>query len=149
MVKSSDLSLTKMMQESHDNSFGLMRLVLVVGFFLVAYMLYNLSVSIYENYQIEKHIEDFEARNAELRNENVQKLEDFQYYTSDEYIEKVAKQNLGLINPGENIIVIPDEDLVVTTGGAEDAFLAEQIRASWSNPKKWWKFFFSDNPFKS
>ena len=51
-------------------------------------MLYNLTVSIYANYQIEKHIAEFESRNEELRSENSQKLDDFQYYTSEEYIEK-------------------------------------------------------------
>jgi cell division protein FtsB len=138
-----------MLQESQDQQFNLMRLVLIVVFFVVAYMLYNLTVSIYENYQIEKHIAEFEERNEELREENAQKLSDFQYYTSDEYVEKVAKQNLGLINPGEQVVVIPDEDLVIMSADAEDQVLADQIRASWSNPKKWWKFFFSSNPFKS
>lgn len=138
-----------MLQESHDNPFQLMRLVLIVGFFVVAYMLYNLTVSIYENYQIEKHITEFEARNAELKEENEQKLADFQYYTSEEYVEKVAKQNLGLINPGEQVVVIPDEDLIVLSQDAEEQRVAEQIRASWSTPKKWWKFFFSSNPYKS
>lgn len=143
------LSLSKMNLESYDNPYGMMRLVLVVGFFVVAYMLYNLTVSIYENYQIEKHIEEFEARNAELADENRQKLEDFQYYTSDEYVEKIAKQNLGLINSGEKVIIIPDEDLVIMSQTEEDQLLSEQIRANWSNPKKWWKFFFSANPYKS
>lgn len=138
-----------MLQESHDNQFNLMRLVLIVGFFVVAYMLYNLTVSIYENYQIEKHITEFETRNAELKAENEKKLADFQYYTSEEYVEKVAKQNLGLINPGEQVVVIPDEDLIVLSQDAEEQRVAEQIRASWSTPKKWWKFFFSTNAFKS
>jgi len=126
-----------------------MRLVLIVGFFVVAYMLYNLTVSIYENYQVEKHIEEFQARNNDLKAENDQKLADFQYYTSPEYVEKVAKQNLGLINPGEQVVVIPDEDLIVLSQDAEEQRVAEQIRASWSTPKKWWKFFFSTNAFKS
>lgn len=138
-----------MLEESHDNPFQLMRLVLIVGFFVVAYMLYNLTVSIYENYQIEKHITEFEERNAALKEENEQKLADFQYYTSEEYVEKVAKQNLGLINPGEQVVVIPDEDLIVLSEDAEEQRVAEQIRASWSTPKKWWKFFFSSNPYKS
>lgn len=112
-------------------------------------MLYNLTVSIYENYQIEKHITEFESRNADLKEENEQKLADFQYYTSEEYVEKVAKQNLGLINPGEQVVVIPDEDLIVLSQDAEEQRVAEQIRASWSTPKKWWKFFFSSNPYKS
>ncbi len=137
------------MAESYESPFDMMRITLVVGFFVVAYMLYNLTVSIYENYQIEQHIADFKERNAQLTEDNKQKMDDLQYYISDEYIDKVAKQNLNLINPGEKVIVIPDEDLVVLSQDEDTAALSEQIRASWSNPKKWWKFFFSSNPYKS
>jgi cell division protein FtsB len=128
--------------------FGMIRLILVIGFFVVAFMLYNLTVSIYDNYRIEQHITEFETRNSDLATDNKQKLEDFQYYTSEQYIEKVAKQNLGLINPGEKVIIIPDDDLIVLTESEDAAAINEQIRASWSNPKKWWKFFFSYNKFK-
>lgn len=134
--------------QSYDQQFGVIRLVLIVGFFVVAYMLYNLTVSIYDNYQIEQHIAEFERRNAELTEENDQKLADFQYYTSEEYVDKIAKQNLGLINDGEKVVIIPDEDLIVLSQDEDAAAVSEQIRDSWSNPKKWWKFFFSYNPFK-
>jgi len=137
------------MQETYDSQFGMMRLVLIVGFFVVAYMLYNLTVSIYENYQIEKHIAEFQTRNEDLQKENTQKQDDLAYYISKEYIDKIAKQNLNLINPGEKVIIIPDEDLIVMSQDEDNAALSEQIRASWSNEKKWWKFFFSANPFKS
>lgn len=137
------------MPESYESPFDMMRITLVVGFFVVAYMLYNLTVSIYENYQIEEHIADFKERNAALQEENQQKMDDLQYYISDEYIDKVAKQNLNLINPGEKVIVIPDEDLIVLSQDEDTAALSEQIRESWSTPKKWWKFFFSANPYKS
>lgn len=133
---------------SYNKQFGITRLVLIVGFFILAYMLYNLTVSIYANYQIEKHIAEFQSRNQALAGENKKKLEDFQYYTSKEYIEKIAKQNLGLINPGEKVIIIPDKDLVVISEQEDSAAIAEQVRATWSNPKKWWKFFFSSNPYK-
>lgn len=127
----------------------MMRLVLVVGFFVVAYMLYNLTVSIYQNYQIERHIAEFEERNEALKKENQEKLADLQYYMSSEYIDKVAKQNLNLTNPGEQVVVIPDDSLVVLTQDEDSAALSEDIRATWSTPKKWWKFFFNFNSYKS
>lgn len=137
-----------MAEQGYEEQFGLIRLVLIVGFFVVAYMLYNLTVSIYDNYRIEQHIAEFETRNEELAEENQQKLEDFQYYTSEEYIEKIAKQNLGLIQPGEQVIVIPDEELIIRSESEDMAALSEDLRATWSNPKKWWKFIFSYNPYK-
>jgi cell division protein FtsB len=136
------------MDDQGYSQFGVIRLVLIVGFFVVAYMLYNLTVSIYDNYRIEQHIADFETRNSELQLENQQKLEDFQYYTSEEYIEKIAKQNLGLINPGEKVVIIPEDEIVIMTEAEDAAAINEQIRETWSTPKKWWKFFFSYNQFK-
>jgi len=136
------------MQENYQNEFGVMKIVLIVGFFIVAYMLYNLTVSIYENYQIEKHIASFEARNEELRLENAQKQDDLAYYISSEYIDKIAKQNLNLVNRGEKLIVIPDEDLVTFSSDETASQLSESERSSWPNPKKWWEFFFGSNPFK-
>jgi cell division protein FtsB len=141
--------LTNMSLPSYDSQFGTTRLLLILGFCVVAYMLYNLTVSIYDSYQIEQHISDFEQKNAELAKENQKKLEDFQYYTSKQYIEKAAKQNLGLINPGEKVIILPEEDLIVYSEEEEAQTLTQEIRASWSNPKKWWKWFFSANPYKA
>jgi len=137
------------MQQNYDSQLGVVRLVLIIGFFVVAYMLYHLTVSIYDNWQIEQHIADFEQRNEQLALDNKQKLEDFQYYTSEQYIEKIAKQNLGLINPGEKIVIIPDDDLVVLTESEDSAALSEELRSTWSYPKRWWKFFFGYNPFKA
>jgi cell division protein FtsB len=134
--------------ESQDSQFGIIRLVLIVGFFLVAYMLYRLTASIYDNYQIEQHITHFQVQNAELLAENQKKLDDFQYYTSEEYIEKVAKESLGLLNPEEKLIIIPDEGFIMLSEEEDAAELSEQLRDSWSNPKKWWKWFFSYNPYK-
>jgi len=135
-------------QNQDDSQLALMRFVLIIGFILLAYMLYNLTVSIYENYRIEQHIAEFQKTNDELKTENQEKLDDFQYFSSAEYIEKMAKQNLGLVNPGEKVIIIPSEDLVMESTDPEMEDLSEEIRASWSNPKKWWKFFFSYNPYK-
>ncbi len=133
----------------NDNSpFNVARYIIVIGFVIVAYMLYNLTVSIYENYQIDSHIQDFEEKNTELAEDNLEKMNSYQYYTSDQYIEKIAKQNLGLINPGEQVIVITqdDNDTILEAEYEETQTLA--MRNSWSNPRKWMEFFLNENPFK-
>ena len=92
-----------------SNTSGLTKLIIVAEFLLVAYLLYSLTKNVYTTYQIDKYIETFETENVALEMENLQKTEDFLYFTSEEYIDKIAKQNLGLINPGEEVLVIsPD-----------------------------------------
>ena len=136
------------MKNLQNPNFNVARIIVIVGFVIVAYMLYSLTVSIYENYQIDVHIQSFEAKNLELQEENLEKLDSYQYYTSDMYIEKIAKQNLGLINPGEEVIVITEEDndTILETEYEETQTMA--MRNSWTNTRKWWEFFFGENPFK-
>jgi len=131
-----------------NSPFNVARIIIVVGFVIVAYMLYNLTVSIYESYQIDSHIADFQEKNTTLETENLDKIESYQYYTSDKYIEKIAKENLGLVNQGEKVIVISadGENQVSEEEYQESQTLA--LRNSWSNPHKWWEFFFGENPFK-
>lgn len=118
------------------------KLILVVEFILVAYLLYALTINVYRSYSLDLHIKTFENENARILDENLKKSTDFQYYTSSQYIDKIAKQNFGLINQGEEVIVLPAEELNVRT--EEEAFLDQQNPdlSGLSNPQKWWKFFF-------
>ena len=66
------------------------------------------------------------------------------YFTSEEYIDKIAKQNLGLINPGEEVIVLsPDvlSDEIIVDEGIETDFARY---SGLSNPQQWWEFFFGE-----
>lgn len=135
-------------QPYSQSQFNVTRIILVAGLVLVAYMLYNLTVTIYENYQIDVHIRNFEEKNTTLREENLQKLEDYKYYTSASYIDKIAKQNLGLVNPGEEVIVLTEGDSVTAFEAQDTLEAKERSMANWSNAKKWWHFIFEENPYK-
>ena len=82
--------------------------------------------------------------NQAIEDANKQKTEDYLYFTSEEYIDKIAKQNLGLINPGEEVIILSPEVLnddkePVDVGSTDFAKYTGM-----SNPQKWWVFFFGD-----
>ena len=131
-----------------QSQFNLTKIIIVVGLVLVAYMLYNLTVTIYENHQIDVHIQSFEEKNQELLAENLQKLEDYKYYTSEAYIDRIAKQNLGLVNPGEEVIILTEADTISYLETEEEELIRERSMANWSNAKKWWTFVFDENPYK-
>ncbi len=142
------LSETMPYKPYSQSQFNLTRIIIVIGLVLVAYMLYNLTVTIYENHQIDVHITNFEEKNEELLAENLQKLEDYKYYTSENYIDKIAKQNLGLVNPGEEVIILTEADTLAFLETEENALIRERSMANWSNTKKWWVFIFDENPFR-
>lgn len=122
------------------------KLILIGEFLLVSYLLYALTSYIYKNYQVDYHIKNFQATNDKILRDNKKAAEDLLYYTSNEYVEKTAKQNLGLVNPGEEVVVISDDLLnqpvndVFSSGGDSSDKLSKYYGVS--NPLKWWKFFF-------
>jgi cell division protein DivIC len=116
------------------------KLIIIGELILVSYLLYTLTVSVYKSYQIDLIIKDFESENNRIAEDNKKKTEDFEYYTSTNYIEKIAKQNLGLVNPGEDVIVIPiDQGKIIDQTLTADS---ENKMAGFSNPEKWKVFFF-------
>lgn len=119
--------------------------ITIVGLLLlVSYLLFTLTSSVYKSYQLDVHIRNFELENSRIEEEIRNKSEELGYYNSDAYIEKIAKQNLGLVNPGEEVIIIPSE--VLDAGGSQDDLVhdpdGETGAGGLSNPQKWWKFFF-------
>jgi cell division protein FtsB len=117
------------------------KLIIIVELVLVVYLLNSLTVSVYRGYQIDQVIQDFESENKRIEDENKQKAEDYDYYTSDNYIEKIAKQNLGLVNPGEEVIIIPG----TSANGQVDPNSSDPEKIDLSdleNREKWWIFFF-------
>lgn len=117
------------------------KLIIVVELILVIYLLNTLTVSVYRGYQIDQIIEQFQADNNRIADDNRKKSEDYDYFTSPEYIEKIAKQNLGLVNPGEEMIILENSttqpSINTTQADQENADLADL-----SNQQKWWLFFF-------
>ena len=74
---------------------------------------------------------------------------EFDYVTSEAYIDKILKQNKGLINPGEEVIIVTSNDSQL---GEEDDLNLETISKrdleKLSNTEKWRIFIFEDNPFR-
>lgn len=120
------------------------KLIIVVELILVIYLLNTLTVSVYRGYQIDKVIGEYEQENRKIEDENRKKSEDYDYFTSPNYIEKIAKQNLGLINQGEEVIILAQKDDQQAQDGGEDGIKDNRL-ADMSNADKWWVFFFDRN----
>lgn len=137
-----------MSYKPYSQNYNVTKVIIIAGLILVAYMFYSLTLSIYKGYQIDEHISNFEGKNDKLRQENLQKLEDYKYYTSEAYIDKIAKQNLGLVNPGEEVIILTDPETHSFPELEEKLMAKQRSMANWSNSKKWWHFVFDENPYK-
>lgn len=117
------------------------KLVIVVELIIVIYLLNTLTVSVYRGYQIDNVIAEYERENKKIEDDNRQKSEDFEYFTSPNYIEKIAKQNMGLINPGEEVIIIKGLPEYENRETVEPNSPINDL-SDLSNRERWWAFFF-------
>ncbi|MCA9374372.1 MAG: septum formation initiator family protein [Candidatus Gracilibacteria bacterium] len=120
------------------------KLVIIGLLLLVSYLLFTLTSSVYRSHQLDVVIREFEVENSRIEEEIRNKSEELGYYNSEAYIEKIAKQNLGLVNYGEEVIIIPEEvlDSAVDENGQRIAELEDTRYESMSNVQKWGQFFF-------
>ncbi|PIR54759.1 hypothetical protein COU74_03360 [Candidatus Peregrinibacteria bacterium CG10_big_fil_rev_8_21_14_0_10_36_19] len=127
---------------SHTSSFT--KLIIIIEFLLVGYLIYSLTKNVYNSYQVDSYIESFKAENAAIDADNKQKNEDYLYFTSEEYIDKIAKQNLGLVNPGEEVIILSSEAMAQVDPESDLDGLSVAKYAGMSNLDQWWEFFFGN-----
>lgn len=119
--------------------------ILLIQLGLAIYLLFTLLISEYKNYKVQRYIDDFDLRNQKIAAENVLLNNDLSYFNSPEYQEKIAKQNLGLINPGEKVLVIQVEDSLSESQRYEKSIQESEVKRinALPNHKKWWYYLFS------
>lgn len=123
------------------------KIILIVEFILLSYMLYVLSTSLYKSYQVDRFISQAQEENAKIEKSNYLLLEDYQYYQSNAYKEKIAKQNFGLVRPGEEVIILTPDTGAYSSGEERITVAAKEYYRNLSNPKKWFLFFFDREKF--
>ena len=121
------------------------KLILVIQLVLAFYLLFTLGVSEYKNYKIQKYIDEFDFKNQKIALENQNLNSELSYFNSPEYQEKIAKQNLGLVNPGEKVLVIQVQDSLSETQRYEKALEESRLQriSVLPNYRKWWYYLFS------
>lgn len=120
------------------------QMIVIGGFIFFFYMFFALATSIYRDYKLESEIQKFEADIDNLADMAHMKPEDVEYFASIEYKDRYAKENLNLLNPGEKLIIIPEENLVITKG--EVKLMSDKHGLSAvlgkTNPVQWREYFF-------
>lgn len=122
------------------------QILIIGGFFVFFYLFFALSTSIYRDYKLETQVQRFEDEINELAEAARVKPEDVKYYISDQYKDRYAKESLNLLNPGEKLIIIPEEERVVEQG--EVRLMTELLSPTsvLNKPKRtqWWEYFFGN-----
>lgn len=118
------------------------KILLGIEFLIAVYMIVTLARSEYNSNQIEKYIEKSEQENMQIVSQNEELKSRLDYYSSPQYQEKIAKQNLGKVNPGEKVLVLR-ESAVASVQTEVENLVPEGLleNQNLKNYQKWWKYF--------
>jgi hypothetical protein len=98
------------------------------------------------NYNLQKQLDDKQRQLivTQLDTENAQ-LEQ-RYYQTDEYKELAVRERLGLVIPGESVLILPPNSLAVKEASQKPVSLsATETTATVSNFTQWMNFLFGSN----
>ncbi len=110
---------------------GYLRIIIGLA---VLYLFYVAGKTLYQSYQVRKEVDDLKVSITELQQSNKDLGAQILYYQSPSYQEKIARERMGLMKPGEQVIVIlPEAKNQVAEKDPDDAL---------PNYQKWWNFFF-------
>jgi cell division protein FtsB len=100
----------------------IIQFVIIGGFIMFLYIFFILATSIYRDYKLEKNITAFQDEISNLAALAKQKPQDVNFYESEEFKDKYAKESLNLLNPGERLIIIPTDEKIVKSEISTDRF---------------------------
>jgi cell division protein FtsB len=116
------------------------QLILVLTLPLVIYFGYGASRKAMEIHELRGRAERLRVEIDQLQAKNGELERQKQYLHSDQFIEKVAREQLGYIKPTESSIVVVYKPGVPSTPAAVTAPKVDDR----SNPQRWWDYFFGD-----
>lgn len=79
-------------------------IIVIVGLCLII----SLSKNIIKLLQAGQPLRDLKQEIASLKKEQEELIQKKKYYSSDEFIEKQARDVLNMAKPGETIVILPD-----------------------------------------
>jgi cell division protein FtsL len=112
--------------------------VLVVP--LLLYALFATGQKAVDNYRLNQEADRLRAEIVTLRSENIQLQQSLEDARTDTAIETIAREQLGLIKPGDHPIVVVGQPEVrpAAAQNASDGTTASP-RPAW---RQWWDYFF-------
>lgn len=96
------------------------KLTIVIGLTVVGFMAFGLALSFYRNILFEQTLLQIETENERIAARIEESYRDLEYFRSDQYRDKFAKENLGRIHPGEQLIVITKPPPPPVEGGDDE-----------------------------
>ncbi len=82
------------------------QLTIMIGLTVVGFMAFGLALSFYRNILFEETLQNMQKDNDKIAMNIRQGYGDLEYYQSEQYKDKFAKENLNKVNAGEKMIIV-------------------------------------------
>jgi cell division protein FtsL len=117
-----------------------LRLAAMLAVPLLLYALVATGQKAAENYQLNRQADALRVQIADLRAQNVQLQQQIEQARTDAAIETIAREQLGLIKPGDHPVVLVQDDSSRASGSpSASPPPASPPRPTW---RQWWDTFF-------
>ena len=125
--------------------FTLNNAVIAVAFIIAANWVWGSLGVMQKNFTLQKELDDKSRQLivAQLDTDNA-KLEQ-RYYQTDEYKELAVRQRLGLVTPGESVLILPPNSEAVKSADEVASTKVSIASAKISNFEQWANFLFGSN----
>ena len=125
--------------------FTLNNAVIAVAFIIAANWVWGSLGVMQKNFTLQKELDDKSRQLivAQLDTDNA-KLEQ-RYYQTDEYKELAVRQRLGLVTPGESVLILPPNSEAVKNADEATSTKVSIASAKISNFEQWANFLFGSN----
>jgi cell division protein FtsL len=116
-----------------------LRLAAVLAVPLLLYALVAIGQKAVENYQLNQQADALRNEVVSLRARNVDLQDQIEQARTDTAIEMIAREQLGLIKPGDHAVVIVSRDDSGKPPVPPKPAPAPETRPTW---RQWWDYFF-------
>ena len=117
-------------------------LVIVVALFIAASWAWGSVGVLQRNYALQREVDSKhrQLRLLELENDTLRFQQ--KYYQSEEYQELEVRRRLGLVFPGEKVLVLPPNTAAAKAAGAQPTEQRRAPATQPSNAERWVQFLF-------
>lgn len=114
------------------------RVSLIAGSILVILFSVSLAKEMIRRIEVNREIAKLKQEVSDLEKQNAEITDLIQYFRTESFQEREARRKLGLAKPGEKVVIVP-----TLSGKEEESIENPEHGKDWSNPQRWWNYFFS------
>jgi cell division protein FtsB len=139
-----DINIRKIIYTIRHKYLTFNNVVIATAFLIAAGWVWGSLEVMQKNYALQKEV-DIKQRQLQLTKLQRDSLElQKKYYQTDEYKELAVRESLGLVRPGESLLILPENSpkAIANDAPARQVFVAQKAVP---NLQQWLNFLFGGN----